>query len=239
MIDLTPYLNILGLPPDATWDQVEQRYRTLVIFWHPDRVSSPHHKALAEEELKKINNAKDKLKEHWRDWQNRHTSSSDNSSQTDQDNPRENQDRGNQNKHQRKPNEGARQNRPNERKEKKQSQKEQADFNAAYEHYKNSQRTNAETKQKEISHASQLTRTALLSSIGMIAIAVGSAAIASLWVSVLVNKQDDWSIGKKDQHLSSRYLDFKRQSLRKISDSPGYNSFAPPMPPPEPTSLQP
>ncbi|HMO23414.1 MAG TPA: J domain-containing protein, partial [Candidatus Melainabacteria bacterium] len=65
MIDLTPYLNILGLPPDATWDQVEQRYRTLVIFWHPDRVSSPHHKATAEEELKKINNAKDKLKEHW------------------------------------------------------------------------------------------------------------------------------------------------------------------------------
>ncbi|MBK9144442.1 MAG: J domain-containing protein [Candidatus Melainabacteria bacterium] len=75
MIDLTPYFNILGLPPDATWDQVEQRYRTLVIFWHPDRVSSQHHKALAEEELKKINNAKDKLKEHWRDWQNQPRSS--------------------------------------------------------------------------------------------------------------------------------------------------------------------
>lgn len=54
----------LGIPIGASLEAVERRYKRLVMAWHPDRYPNEEHKREAEEELKKINNAKDLLKEH-------------------------------------------------------------------------------------------------------------------------------------------------------------------------------
>ena len=52
---------ILGLEPGSTMDSIMRRYKRLIMVWHPDRAPTKEHKDFAEEELKKINNAKDLL----------------------------------------------------------------------------------------------------------------------------------------------------------------------------------
>ncbi len=56
---------VLGLEPGSSMDSIMRRYKRLIMVWHPDRAPSPGHKEFAEEELKKINNAKDVLTKHF------------------------------------------------------------------------------------------------------------------------------------------------------------------------------
>ena len=63
----------LGIPVGSSLDAVERRYKRLVMAWHPDRYPNAEHKREAEEELKKINSAKDVLKEHLKSSQHRET----------------------------------------------------------------------------------------------------------------------------------------------------------------------
>lgn len=58
-------LRDLGIEPGASWDDVTARYKLLVRMWHSDR-ARPEDKAVADQELKKINNARDLLKEHYK-----------------------------------------------------------------------------------------------------------------------------------------------------------------------------
>ena len=48
---------ILGVPPDATIEQIKDRYRFLAHAYHPDKFSSDAHKRDADEAFKKINEA--------------------------------------------------------------------------------------------------------------------------------------------------------------------------------------
>lgn len=232
MIDLTPNLNILGLPPDATWDQVEQRYRTLVIFWHPDRVSSPHHKALAEEELKRINNAKDKLKEHWRDWQSRPRSSA---GRSPSNHGTEKPDSETTQKHsgnRKQENRDARQNRDDKnRKQKEQYQKEQTEFDAQFQQYENSRQKKHQEDIKYQKTSKKLLRTALFLSATIAILGITSEALTDSWCKNLKNEQDSWTIRERDTSLLSRCQ--KRSHLAPSNDAnSAMNPFAPPMPPP-------
>ncbi|MBX9686257.1 MAG: DnaJ domain-containing protein [Candidatus Obscuribacterales bacterium] len=65
MNDLHKAYAILGLEPGASLESVMLRYKRLIMVWHPDRAPTPEHKEFAEEELKKINNAKDILGKHF------------------------------------------------------------------------------------------------------------------------------------------------------------------------------
>lgn len=56
----------LGIPMGSSLEAIERRYKRLVMAWHPDRYPNEEHKREAEEELKKINNAKDLLKAHFK-----------------------------------------------------------------------------------------------------------------------------------------------------------------------------
>lgn len=56
---------VLGLDAGSSMDSVLRRYKRLIMVWHPDRAPTPEHKEFAEEELKKINNAKDLLSKHF------------------------------------------------------------------------------------------------------------------------------------------------------------------------------
>lgn len=58
-------LRDLGIEPGASWDDVSARYKLLVRMWHSDR-ARPEDKAVADQELKKINNARDQLKAHYK-----------------------------------------------------------------------------------------------------------------------------------------------------------------------------
>lgn len=64
---------VLGLEPGTTFTQVKKRYRRLVVVWHPDRMNNEEARREAEEELKKINDAFEKLKKHF---DSQHTSDS-------------------------------------------------------------------------------------------------------------------------------------------------------------------
>lgn len=233
MIDLTPYLNILGLPPDATWDQVEQRYRTLVIFWHPDRVSTPHHKALAEEELKKINNAKDKLKQHWRDWQNRprsSTSQSDGSS-SEPGNAHTETKRKKEQERKRAADEARRKREAENRRREEKRRQQQADFDTAYQHYFNSQRGKEQNEVKHRELGLRILKCALLSSLFLIAIAIASEAITNGWSKSLKYESASWTISNKDRLLYDRISGYR--NLRSSRESKSLDSsFAPPTPPP-------
>lgn len=55
---------VLGLEPGSSMESIMRRYKRLIMVWHPDRAPTPEHKEFAEEELKKINNAKDLLAKH-------------------------------------------------------------------------------------------------------------------------------------------------------------------------------
>lgn len=56
---------ILGLEPGSGQKAIQTRYKRLVMVWHPDRFPTEEGKKDAEEELKKINNAKDLLWKHF------------------------------------------------------------------------------------------------------------------------------------------------------------------------------
>ena len=56
---------VLSLKPGDQMDKVNARWKRLAMVWHPDRFPSEHGKKDAEEELKKINDAKDKLSKHF------------------------------------------------------------------------------------------------------------------------------------------------------------------------------
>lgn len=56
---------VLGLDAGSSMDSVLRRYKRLIMVWHPDRAPSPEQKEFAEEELKKINNARDLLAKHF------------------------------------------------------------------------------------------------------------------------------------------------------------------------------
>jgi len=56
------YYQILGLNSGASEEEIKQAYRDLVNVWHPDRFSDPRLKEKANEKLKEINFAYEKLK---------------------------------------------------------------------------------------------------------------------------------------------------------------------------------
>jgi DnaJ-domain-containing protein 1 len=56
-------IEILGLKPSASQEEVNQAYRDLVNVWHPDRfVGNPRLQKKAEEKIKEINAAYEYLK---------------------------------------------------------------------------------------------------------------------------------------------------------------------------------
>lgn len=65
MNDLHSAYSILGLEPGSSMDAIQRRYKRLIMVWHPDRFQNAEGKSDAEEELKKINNAKDILAKHF------------------------------------------------------------------------------------------------------------------------------------------------------------------------------
>lgn len=67
----------LGIPVGSSQEAMERRYKRLVMAWHPDRYPNEEHKREAEEELKKINNAKDLLKDHFKGSQHKEAGSCD------------------------------------------------------------------------------------------------------------------------------------------------------------------
>ncbi len=61
-----PWHEVLGVAPDATADEVREAYLSLVKAWHPDRfAASPAMAARAEERLKEVNAAYDRVRA-WR-----------------------------------------------------------------------------------------------------------------------------------------------------------------------------
>jgi curved DNA-binding protein CbpA len=56
--------SILGLKPGSSKETIQKRWKRLSMVWHPDRLPTEEGKIEAEEELKKINNAKDLLWKH-------------------------------------------------------------------------------------------------------------------------------------------------------------------------------
>ncbi|MBA4027071.1 MAG: hypothetical protein C0473_02400 [Cyanobacteria bacterium DS3.002] len=65
MNDLHIAYSILGLEPGSSMEVIQRRYKRLIMVWHPDRFQNAEGKSDAEEELKKINNAKDLLTKHF------------------------------------------------------------------------------------------------------------------------------------------------------------------------------
>ncbi|MBA4026849.1 MAG: hypothetical protein C0473_01265 [Cyanobacteria bacterium DS3.002] len=65
MNDLHTAYSVLGLEPGSSMDIIQRRYKRLIMVWHPDRFHNAEGKSDAEEELKKINNAKDLLAKHF------------------------------------------------------------------------------------------------------------------------------------------------------------------------------
>ncbi|MBX9722337.1 MAG: J domain-containing protein [Candidatus Obscuribacterales bacterium] len=57
--------SILGLKPGSSKETILKRWKRLAMVWHPDRLPTEEGKKEAEEELKKINNAKDLLWKHF------------------------------------------------------------------------------------------------------------------------------------------------------------------------------
>lgn len=55
----------LGLAPGSPWDEIEEKFKFLVMSFHPDRASAKN-KELASESLKKVNHARDILKAHFK-----------------------------------------------------------------------------------------------------------------------------------------------------------------------------
>jgi curved DNA-binding protein CbpA len=56
---------IFGLEPGAAPEVIKRRYKRLIMVWHPDRFPTADGRKDAEEELKRINDANDKLQTHF------------------------------------------------------------------------------------------------------------------------------------------------------------------------------
>ena len=56
------YYSVFGLQPGASPKDIKQAYKDLVLVWHPDRFPNNHRlQKIAEEKIKEINTAYDKL----------------------------------------------------------------------------------------------------------------------------------------------------------------------------------
>lgn len=55
-------LEVLGLPPDSTWPEVQTRFRELTAKLHPDKFKDPDAKASAEKRFKAVTVAYETLK---------------------------------------------------------------------------------------------------------------------------------------------------------------------------------
>ncbi len=66
MNDLLKAYAVLQLSPGTSMVLINQRYKRLVMSWHPDKFRGEQAKATAERELKNINNARDILRDHFR-----------------------------------------------------------------------------------------------------------------------------------------------------------------------------
>ena len=66
MSDLERCYRILGLKPGASLEEINQAYKSMVLNWHPDRVSTldPSLVAEAQERMKDLNYARDQLRAH-------------------------------------------------------------------------------------------------------------------------------------------------------------------------------
>nr|WP_250122349.1 pentapeptide repeat-containing protein [Chroococcidiopsis sp. CCMEE 29] len=64
MKDLDHYFRVLGLEPGASPEEVNQAYKDLAFIWHPDRIPQDNERLQqkAQEKLKEINQARDKLR---------------------------------------------------------------------------------------------------------------------------------------------------------------------------------
>lgn len=56
---------VLGIDGGSTLETINLRWKRLAMVWHSDRFPTEDGKAYADEELKKINNARDVLKKHF------------------------------------------------------------------------------------------------------------------------------------------------------------------------------
>ena len=65
MNELHKAYQILGLDPGSSKETIQRRWKRLAMVWHPDRFPNEEGKKDAEEELKKINHAKDVLWKHF------------------------------------------------------------------------------------------------------------------------------------------------------------------------------
>src|SRR5579862_7059615 len=64
--ELEEAFKTLRVKPGCTLEQAMHQYRVLAMIWHPDRVNNEEDKQFAEEELKKINYAKDVLEAYFK-----------------------------------------------------------------------------------------------------------------------------------------------------------------------------
>ena len=62
--ELNYYYKVLDLKPGASLELVDQAYKDLAFIWHPDRIPEENQrlKKIAEEKLKEINQAREKLR---------------------------------------------------------------------------------------------------------------------------------------------------------------------------------
>ena len=58
---MNQYYRVLGVPSNATHNQIKERYRQLVRIYHPDRHRDPDDKKFVEEKLRQFNEAYDAL----------------------------------------------------------------------------------------------------------------------------------------------------------------------------------
>ena len=57
------YYEIFGVTPDATPEEIKERYRFLAHAYHPDKFSSEQHRQRAEQQFKEVNEAYETLKD--------------------------------------------------------------------------------------------------------------------------------------------------------------------------------
>ena len=77
MSELERYYRVLELEPGATLEEVNQAYKDLVFVWHPDRIPKENLRLQqkAQDKLKAINEAREKLRSFKAKYQVSHTSS--------------------------------------------------------------------------------------------------------------------------------------------------------------------
>lgn len=73
MNDLQQAYFDLGLKSGSSLEAILLRYKRLIMVWHPDRMNNDDGRKVADEEMKKINNAKDVLKSHFESGEHRET----------------------------------------------------------------------------------------------------------------------------------------------------------------------